>query len=165
MDKLKQILIKREQEIKEGKNAYTVPPLYVVYEEVRTFCEHTSQYDQSTTLFSKPKTEYVRVDGEGEEYDVLSYTDLWSRELVVDEGDEQFTLSEVLRKSSHDRFVTVCFTREAAEEFIKRERHNLRNPRIYVHAILRRNRELIDLLSTENLHVGSDSIDKYVEEN
>lgn len=53
---------------------------------------------------------------------------------------------EVVKKSFHDRFVTVCFTMEGAEGFIKAEGHNLTNPRVYVGHVGRRNVELRGVL-------------------
>ena len=43
--------------------------------------------------------------------------------------------------------MTACFTRAAAEEFIERERHNLRDPRIWVDSIPHRSTDMLELLS------------------
>lgn len=138
----------RVQEIKEEKNACTYPPLYVVYDIIESACEHNTDYSQATTLFGIDD-KYIRplLDGEGDFIEAESDTDKWDEEIEhTPEGeDEALTYRPVLRVSHHDRFVTVCFTREAAEWFIKLERHNLKDPRIYVHAIPRRNLQLLEL--------------------
>lgn len=41
-------------------------------------------------------------------------------------------------------FVTACFTREGAEAFIRRQKHNLKEVRIYVNSLFR-NQEMIDV--------------------
>ena len=121
MDMIQRVKEMRQQEIKDGKNACTTPPLYVVFDQVKTYCEPDTEYgySQSTTLFDETsKIEQVEVE------------DGVFRELSV---------------SYHDQFVTVCFTRAGAEEFIRGERHNLQKPQIYVHYIPRRNYELVDI--------------------
>lgn len=123
---LHDIEIKRQIEIANGEHVYTYPPLYVVYEQVETVVEASSNYDQNTTLFDdSPK--YSTLSEEKEEFDEDTDTD------------------EDIKICYHDRFVTVCFTRKAAEDFITAERHNLTNPRIYVHSIERRNIQLIEI--------------------
>jgi hypothetical protein len=138
----------RIQEIKDEKNACTYPPLYVVYDITETVCEHNTDYTQATTLFGIDD-KYIRplLDGEGEFIEAEGDTDKWDEEIEhTPEGEEDaLTYRSVLKMSHHDRFVTVCFTREAAEQFIKLERHNLKDPRIYVHGIPRRNVQLVEL--------------------
>ena len=139
----------RQREIIEEKNACTYPPLYVVYDIIQSACEHNTDYSQATTLFGIDD-KYIRplLDGEGEFIEAESnLTEKWDEEIEhTPEGeDEPLTYRPVLKMSHHDRFITVCFTREAAEQFIKHERHNLSDPRIYVHGIPRRNIELVEL--------------------
>jgi hypothetical protein len=45
-----------------------------------------------------------------------------------------------------EKFVTLCFTRKAASDFIDAERHNLNKPKIYVEYAERRNTELRAIL-------------------
>lgn len=47
---------------------------------------------------------------------------------------------------NHGAFVTCCFTYEAAEAFIRAERHNLKKPYIYVVSIPRRNQQMMQLV-------------------
>lgn len=109
----------RQQEIRDGKHLATFPPLYVVYDQRETCCEPDTGFDQSTSLFDeRSEVKYV-------------------------EKDDSWEPGEELSVSYHDVFVTVCFTRAGAEDFIQAERHNLSNPRIYVHYIPRRNHELV----------------------
>lgn len=128
---------RRQKEISEGKNAGTRNPLYVVYDQIQTYCEHDTSLDQSTTVFNH-EDEFVRFDSEGNEKKAEANPDNW--------GYEKGKWSAVVKKSFHDRFVTVCFTRKGAEDFIKAERHNLNKPRIYVEYAERRNIELHEVL-------------------
>lgn len=128
----------RQQEIKEGKNAITYPPLYVVFDEIYSYTEADSSYTQTTSLFNNSS------DGDelmwvGED-DIIPDDDL--AEYKKDNPDEDI---KQLKVGHHDRFITVCFTRQAAEDFIKRERHNLNNPRIWVAFIPWRNFELREI--------------------
>ncbi|MEW6171295.1 MAG: hypothetical protein AB1472_07055 [Candidatus Omnitrophota bacterium] len=47
---------------------------------------------------------------------------------------------------SFHEFITCCFTMQAAEDFIWREKHNLKNPQIWVGHIPWRNFELREIL-------------------
>ena len=140
MDLINEIKTVRQQEIQENKNAWTVPPLYVVLDVVISVTEHNSDYSQSTSVFDY-QDEYIRADEEGSELEAEENTDKWDETITVEETEYR----PVMRKGYHDRFVTICFTRKSAEDFIERERHNLSNPRIYVYGIPRRNIELVEL--------------------
>lgn len=139
----------RQKEIDEGKHAWTVPPLYVVYDILISVAPHDSGYQISTSLFDY-SDEFIRAGDEGHEIPAEENKDNgwgWYRPLAVKdpEYDEPRQYGPVLRKGYHDSFQTGCFTREAAEAFIERERHNLKRPRIYVHAIPDRNVELVEI--------------------
>jgi hypothetical protein len=138
IDKIKHT---RQQEIEEGKNAATVPPIYVVLERIFSVCEITSDYSQGTTVFDDDE-EYVRVNSDGDEMPAEQSRDKWREVIAVDE----VLYYPVVKKSFHDRFVTVAFTRKAAEDYIEMDRHNLTNPRIYVFGVNRRNIELLELI-------------------
>lgn len=132
--------LQRQQEIIIGVHAMTVPPLYTIYEEVITICEFETGYNQSTTLFEEGKEQYRRYSADG----------AWIEGDLDEDGYNSIELEgtkygPLVRCFFHDKFVTVCFTRDAAELFIKNERHNLSNPRIWVHAIPRRNIELNEI--------------------
>lgn len=121
----------RQKEIKEGKHACTRNPLYVVYDVITSFSEDTSR-DVSTSLFDY-NDKYIDAKNYYEHLEEEKPSDIPSNEIMGKEG-------------YHDRFITVCFTREAAEQFIKDEKHNLEKPRIYVHYAGRRNYQLQDIL-------------------
>lgn len=143
----------RQKEILEGKHAWTVPPLYVVYEQTISVCNHRCDIPQSTTLFSEFADILVRFVKESSHYELADH------EMFKDsDPDEEITINldeynsgedteytAVMRVGFHDKFVNCCFTRQAAEEFIEGEKHNLNNPQIYVHAIMRRNWQLIQV--------------------
>lgn len=151
---LQEIAAVRQQEILDGKHAWTVPPLYVVYEQTITCCDRKSEMRMSTTLFNESADIEVRFMKEcGQE----AY-ELWNHEMFKEaDFDEEISVPDpenegefieytpVVRVGFHDRFVTCCFTRQAAEEFIEREKHNLSNPRIWVHGIERRNIQMVEL--------------------
>ncbi len=111
----------RQKEIADEINLSTTFPLYVVYEDI-THVSPDSSYTQSTSMFSD-KVDGIAIakdlDPEGESDD--------EQELTI---------------GYHDRFVTCCFTRTAADDFIKNERHNLTNPRVWVDHIPHRNIEM-----------------------
>jgi hypothetical protein len=140
MDLINEIKTVRQQEIQDNNNAWTVPPLYVVLDVVISVTEHNSDYSQSTSVFNY-QDEYIRADDEGSEIEAETNTDTWNEPITIEDTEYR----PVMRKGYHDRFITVCFTRKSAEEFIERERHNLSNPRIYVYGIPRRNIELVEL--------------------
>ncbi len=139
----------RQQEIEQGLNAFTVPPLYVVLDEVISVAEYDSAFSASTTLFDKSEL-YVRADEDGNEIPAEQQVgDNWDHPLPVKSDNDSDSITQynpVVKKSFHDRFVTVCFTRQAAEEFIKMEGHNLNNPRIYVFGVPRRNIQLTQIV-------------------
>ncbi len=152
---INEIKTRRQQEIIDGKHAFTVPPLYVVYEQIITCCKHDSDMNMSTTLFNEFADIQVRfVKGCGEDaYELASHEMFKDNEpdeeifinLDKNNSEEDTEYTPVVRVGFHDRFVTCCFTRQAAEEFIEAEKHNLTNPQIWVHNIKRRNIEMVEL--------------------
>ncbi len=146
---IEQIKTKRQQEIANGDNAYTTYPIYVIFETTETVCEYDSEYSQSTTRFSEGSSRYIRVDSDGNEIEVRNRADVdedWNESITVIDGyGEECEYGPVLKVSQHDRFVTFTFTREAAEDFIAIDRHNLRNPRIWVDHIPYKNIELTEV--------------------
>lgn len=146
---IEQITKIRQQEINDGLNASTVPPLYVVYDTINSYAEHNTAWSASTSLFQYEE-KYIRVEeyGEGNFIEAeKSQWGNWDEPLTVKDTDDDLLIYEpVIKESTHDRFVTVCFTRKGAEDFITRERHNLKQPRIYVHGVERRNVELIEVV-------------------
>jgi len=148
---LANVLAKRRQEIAEGKNACTRNPLYLVYDTRYFVIENTSGFSPSASVFNNPE-EYIRGNVDDfEDFIVVSPSDDDFEEEEVQrahpyEEGEIRTYGEVLKKVYYDRFVTVCFTREAAEAFIQADRHNLSNPRIYVDYCHHKNTEMLGIL-------------------
>lgn len=145
---IEQLFLVRQQEIIDGKNAYTVPPLYVVYDTINSYSPHDSDWSASTSLFGYEE-KYIRVEENGEGNYIEAENSIegdWDEPLTVKDTDDLLVYEPVIKESTHDRFVTVCFTRQGAEDFISRERHNLKQPRIYVHGVERRNVELIEIV-------------------
>ncbi len=143
------IMGERKQEIAENKNGYTTDPLYVVYQSAESISS-SDDYQLGTSKFSEYQNDhYRRYTEDGESFicdfdpEWLEYADFES--VTVDDVEYK----EVVRCGIHDVFVTVCFTRAAAEAFIEREKHNLTSPRIWVDSIPRRNagmREIVTAL-------------------
>ncbi len=148
---IEKIKMVRQREIEEGKNLATSFPLYIVYDEIKSYHEGDSDYDVTTSLFSNNRDTYCYAysyDGDGVELTEQEYEDYTPTE--DDPPKEKF---ECVRVGYHDRFITCCFTWEAAEIFIENERHNLTKPRIYVAHIPWRNvqlREIAKLLGDKN---------------
>lgn len=128
MSIINDIYEKRTKEIDNYENAMTSNPIYVVYDVIEMYSECDSQYDQSTTLFDYN--------------DDIKYLSEIDSELVSNNDD----IDEKVRVSYHDRFVTVNFTRQGANDYIKLNYHNLYNPKIFVHHVPERNQELSNLL-------------------
>lgn len=127
----------RQQEIEQGLNAYTYPPIYIVFETIFSICEANSDYSQSTSLFGH-REEFVRYSSEADHFISPENNGDWSSPIEVN----GVAYGKVVKKCYHDRFVTVCFTREAAQAYIQRDKHNLTNPRIYVQGINSKNIQL-----------------------
>lgn len=139
---IEEIKKQRQEEIKKGLNAWTYPPLYVVLDTREIVCEHSTSYSQGVSVFCYP-SEYVRYSEEAcSEIPAKNASEEDWDEPIIANGVEH---GPVLKKSYCDRFITVCFTRKAAEEYIERNKHNLRKPGIYVFGAERRNIELIEL--------------------
>ena len=153
-DLINKIAFQRQQEILDGRHACTVPPLYVVYQQTYSYASHRSDITLSTTLFDEFADIYVRLVKDcGDDGYELSNHEMFKdsdpdEEISVaypEDPEEIIEFTPVLRMGFHDKFVTCCFTRQAAEDFIKREQHNLTAPKIWVHGIMRRNIEMVEL--------------------
>ncbi len=99
----------------------------------------------------KPKkTEFIKRQDMPDEYVYIALgKEEWMTEPEfekyypsVEEGDIPKEDFRRLKRGFYDRFETCCFTMEAAEEFIKNERHNLSDPYIWVHSTPWRNLQL-----------------------
>ena len=122
--------IQRQKEIENGENAITTNPIYVVYDIVTSICE-PSDYSQSSSIFSyNDKQMWLS------EYDNDVFEDVEDE----DENDRRIQISY------HDRFITFAFIRADALEYIEKDKHNLNNPKIFVHHIPNKNQEVLAIL-------------------
>jgi hypothetical protein len=140
MDIIEKIKTAREKDIAENKMLNTANHIFVVFDVRYSFTEHSSPYEQSSSVFGYAD-EFFRCSNEGETIEAEDNTSTWDDTIEINGT----TYNSVCRVGYHDKFVTVCFTKEAADKFIESERHNLKTPRIYVEHIPRRNRELREL--------------------
>lgn len=143
-----EIRAQRQKEHTEGKNFFSAHPLHVVFDVVVSCADGDSGYEISTTLNSKDgyRDYYVWVKKDDTEVSFDFEDEKDFREYLADEEnkstEEDF---DVLRAGYHDVFKTCCFTYEAAEEYIRLERHNLIKPYIYVECMPRRNEQMMKL--------------------
>lgn len=141
------LMSKRKREIAENKNGYTTNPLYVVYQ---SSCSLSSDGDFQigTSKFSEYQNDHYRRYTESGESFISDSDPEWPADYHAESVTiDDVEYKEVVRCGIHDEFVTACFTRAAAEEFIEREKHNLTSPRIWVDAIPRRSTDMLELLS------------------
>lgn len=89
---------------------------------------------------------YPAPDGYGDGWGALDDEGDWlGCRATVPELDDAFgSAVEVVRVWMHERVVTTCLTRKAAEAYIEGNKHNLANPSVYV-ASAHRNHEMINL--------------------
>ena len=112
-------------------NACTADPIFIVYEKERIYGLDTSYADD--------KIVWLDVYGDYGEADDRKKRALDRYYRMYHQDPEGWTRTGY---TDRDRFVTACFTRVAAEEYIKRDGHNLKRPHIYVEHINRRNWEM-----------------------
>ena len=133
----KEILPVREQEIKDGKNAATRQPLYVVLDLVEHLCSDHSDYSMMLNLKG--------VDAE------FGYID-----TALDTEDQEFCETEdgmengaAVTRFYTDRFVAFFLTRAAAEDYLKYQSHNLTGGYVYVFYTGYRNHQMDNLFKGE----------------
>jgi hypothetical protein len=115
-----EIIPKREQEIKDGKNLATRQPIYVVLDLQENYCSGHSDYT--------PSVNYRGADWENGYID--NSLDCEDREFCeTDEGMEE---PEEVTKFYTDRIIAFFFTSEAAYEYLKYQCHNLSDAYVYV---------------------------------
>lgn len=129
-------LSKLRTELQTQDNAITADPLFVVFQEERIY--GVSQ-DYQTDGYTWVGEDDSSVTADDDEAKVL--------EKLLDDGRELsiggVTFQRVWYKIV-PRFVTACFTRKGAENYIARNGHNLTRPYIYVESLYR-NDEMIAL--------------------
>jgi len=109
------------QEIKSQDNACTAWPMFVVQQRRRLYGLDTQWSDDNVVWIDSAND---NVEATPEEHDDLEAKydvtgdepDGWTRTAYIDQWE----------------FVSVFFTRKAAESYITNQRHNLNDPRIYV---------------------------------
>jgi hypothetical protein len=147
MDIINNIKTTRQIEILDGKNLATRNPIYLVFQEIYSIASHQSDYQLGRNLRNK-QDEYVRYLIDSDSFILANFTntDNWDDKIEIKNEDGEIEkYSEVVKIGYHDRFVSVFFTKESADLFIKQESHKLKNPYVYVEYIGNRNWQLQDL--------------------
>ena len=130
-------------ELQTQDNAITADPLFVVFQEERIY--GVSQ-DYQTDGYEWVGEDDSSVTADDDEAKVLEKLLDDVRELSI--GGVTLSIGGVTFQRVWykivPRFVTACFTRKGAENYIARNGHNLTNPYIYVESLYRNN-EMIAL--------------------
>lgn len=128
------LLPKRESEIKEGKNLCTRQPIYVVLDLQENYVSGHSDYSNSTNYKGK-SFEFGYVDN------------------ALDAEDKIFKKSEKRMKQPieitrfwTDRIISFFLTSEGAHDYLEYQKHNLKDPYVYVFYSGYGNREMDSLL-------------------
>lgn len=137
---LKQRINIRNKEIEEGKNAGTKNPIYFVYSMREEFLSGHCIDRSPITNKRGMAHENLYIKKEWDEGAELF-------EKIPEDGDED-NYEEVTRIWLDD-FKALFLTREAAENYLKYQSHNLNNPYIYTHYAGYRNWEFDNLLFDE----------------
>jgi len=119
---LKELLVTREQEIKDGKNAATAQPIYVVL-DLQEKCAFTHDEINSDTnrVGKEPIQGWVDSDYDDEP------------EFTTSEDEmEKMKSPQEVTSFWIDSIVAFFITREGAEDYLKYQKHNLTEPYIYV---------------------------------
>ena len=123
------------EELRTQDNAITAEPLFVVYQEQRIYgvCD---DYTDDFEWVDEDDHSCVADEDEAKRLDALHKD---GRPTVLD-GFEYLRIGY----KTVPRFVTACFTRKGAEDYIACNGHNLTKPYIYVESMYR-NEEMIAL--------------------
>ena len=132
-----EIIPKREQEIKDGKNLATRQPIYVVLDLQENFCSGHSDYEPSTNYRGRGwENGYIDTSLDGEECEFCE----------TDEGMEK---PVEVTKFYTDRIIAFFLTSEAAHDYLKYQSHNLSDAYVYVFYSGYANRQMDKLLCNE----------------
>ena len=132
-----EIIPKREQEIKDGKNVMTRQPIYIVLDLQENFCSGHSIYESSTNYKGRKwENGYIDISLDGEE-----------REFC--ETDEGMKETEEVTKFYTERIVAFFLTSEAAHDYLEYQSHNLIDAYVYVFYSGYANRQMGKLLPNE----------------
>ena len=132
-----EIIPKREQEIKDGKNLMTRQPIYIVLDLQENFCSGHSIYESPTNYKGRKwENGYIDIslDGEGREF------------CEADKGMEE---PEEVTKFYTERIVAFFLTSEAAHDYLGYQGHNLSDAYVYVFYSGYANRQMGKLLCDE----------------
>ena len=124
------------EELRTQDNACTADPLFVVFQEERIYGVSQDYQTNGYTWVGEDDSSVAADDDEAKVLDQLLADD---RELSI--GGVTF---ERVWYRIVPRFVTACFTRKGAEDYMARNGHNLTKPYIYVESMYR-NEEMIAL--------------------
>lgn len=117
---INEIIPKREQEIKDGKNLSTKQPIYVVLDLQENIVSGHSEYSSFTNYKNKAfQFGYVDMD-----------LDCESREFIL--IDDNMSNPEKITRFWTDRIVAFFLTSESAHDYLKYQSHNLSDPYVYV---------------------------------
>lgn len=115
-----EIIPKREQEIKDGKNLWTRQPIYVVLDLIENYCSGHNDYSSSTNYRGKD-WDYGYID-----------ESLEPEEREFAEADDGMEEPLAVSRFYTDRIMAFFLTSEAAHEYLEYQGHNLDDPYVYV---------------------------------
>ena len=129
-----EIIPKREQEIKEGKNLATKQPIYVVLNLQENYCSGHSDYSNSTNYKDKGwDFGYIDTNLDDECQEFKKYKGKMKR-------------PEAVTRFYTDRIIAFFLTSEAAHDYLKYQNHNLYKTYVYVFYSGYGNKEMDKLL-------------------
>lgn len=121
------------EQMRTQDNAITAHPLFVVYQKDRVTGMDTDYTEDDHIVWYNSADVY---EADERKHKVLErYYNYFGQE------PENWTRTGYVEKK---KFVTACFTRAAAENYIQRNRHNLKKPFVYVESMYR-NFEMIEV--------------------
>lgn len=121
-----------QHELKTQDNAITADPLFCVYQK-RRVCGMDADYSEQYA--------WIHVDSDYAEADEKQVKTLERYEKRTGEALNGW---RKVYYSEYNQFVTACLTRKGCEAYLDRNRHNLRDPFIYVESMYR-NEEMKEL--------------------
>ena len=112
------------EELRTQDNAVTADPLFVVFQEERIYGVSQDYQTNGYTWVGADDSSVTADDDEAKVLDKLLDAD---RELSIGGATYERVWYRIV-----PRFVTACFTRKGAEDYIACNGHNLTKPYIYV---------------------------------
>lgn len=119
--------------IRTQDNAITADPLFVIYEKERVYGMDPEHSDEFNTL-------WINADGDYEEASRQRHQALEKR--YYRNGVSEYGGWRRVCYTDRDKFSRAFFTRKSAENYIRRNSHNLKRPHIFVESMYR-NYEMI----------------------